>query len=116
MSEALEPEGISRRRALALVGAAGALGLAAPGIVLTPPAAVAQAIPLAFNQEDKPLPGERGRARTSPQPDKPILGEEPAARRRRLRRKRVQQRLDQRARRRSKPRGAEQPADENKPK
>lgn len=115
MGETLEPEQLSRRRALSLLGLAGALGLAAPRILLTVSAAEAQAVPPAFNQVDKPIPGEGGTARTPPQPDKPILGEGAGTRRRRLRRKRAQEQRAHR-RRRSKPSEPQQPASEDKPK
>jgi hypothetical protein len=116
MSEALEPEPVSRRRALSLLGLAGALGLAAPRILLTVSAAEAEAIPAAFDQADKPLPGEGGRARTSPEGDKPILSAETGTRRRRYRRKRVQERHEYRRKRRRKPSAPQQPASEDKPK
>jgi hypothetical protein len=115
MVEALEPEGIPRRRALSLLGLAGALGLAMPRILLTVSAAEAQAIPPAFDQVDKPIPGEGGTARTPPQPDKPIVGEDTGTRRRRFR-KRAQQRRASRQRRRIKPGETQQPAGEDKPK
>ena len=86
MSETLEPEPLSRRRALSLLGLVGVFGLAVPRILLTVSAAEAQAVPPAFNQVDKPIPGEGGTARTPPQPDKPILGEGTVTRRRRIRR------------------------------
>jgi hypothetical protein len=114
MSEALEPEEIPRRRALSLLGLAGLLGLAAPRILLTVSVAEAQTIPPAFNQVDKPIPGEGGTARTPPQSDKPIVGEGTGTRRR-ARRKRAQEQRANRRRRR-KPREPEQPAAEDKPK
>jgi hypothetical protein len=113
MTEAPEPAGLSRRRALSLFGLGGALGLAVPRLLLTGSAAEAQTIPPAFNQVDKPIPGEGNTARTPPQPDKPILSGDTGTRQRRLRRKRQQQ---QRAKRRSKPPAAQQPASEDKPK
>ena len=120
MSETLEPEQPSRRRALSLLGLVGAFGLAVPRILLMGSAAEAQsippAIPPAFDQVDKPLPGEGGRARTSPQGEKPILSEETVTRQRRLRRKRVQERRDYRRKRRSKPIDLKPPASEDKPK
>ena len=112
MGETLEPEQLSRRRALSLLGLAGALGLAVPRILLTVSAAEAQAIPPAFNQVDKPIPGEGGTARTPPQPDKPIVGEGTGTRRRRVRRKRPQERR----KRRSKALETQPPASEDKPK
>jgi hypothetical protein len=116
MSDAPKPELMSRRRVLSLLGSAGALGLAVPRFVLAASAAEARTIPPAFNQVDKPIPGERSTARTPPQPDKPILGEQTVTRRRRLRRKRAQEQRANRARRRSKPAGAQPPAGEDKPK
>jgi hypothetical protein len=111
MGETLEPEQLSRRRALSLLGLMGALGVAVPRILLTGSDAEAQTIPPAFNQVDKPIPGEGSTARTPPQPDKPIVGEGTVTRKRRLRRKRVQERR----KRRSKP-SEPQPAGEDKPK
>jgi hypothetical protein len=116
MGETLEPEQLSRRRALSLLGLVGVLGVAVPRILLTVSAAEAQAVPPAFNQVDKPIPGEGGTARIPPQPDKPILGEGTGTRRRRVRRKRVQERRDYRRKRRSKPVEPQQPASEDKPK
>jgi hypothetical protein len=116
MSDAPKPEPMSRRRVLSLLGLAGALGLAVPRNPLTVATAEAHTIPAAFDQADKPIPGERGTARTPPQPDKPILGEDSGTHRRRLRRKRVQQRRANRSRRRTKPSAPEQPASEDKPK
>jgi len=113
MTEALEPAGLSRRRVLWFLGLAGALGAAVPRLLLTASAAEAHTIPRAFNQVDKPLPGEANTARTPPQSDKPIHSGETAKRRRRLRRKRAQ---EARARRRSKPLEIAPPATETKPK
>ena len=110
MTEVLGPAGMSRRRALSLLVSGGACGLAAPGLLLTVPAAEAQTIPNAFNQVDKPVPGEGNTARTRPQPEKPILSGDTGARRRRHRRKRVQDRR----KRRSKP--SAPPPSEAKPK
>lgn len=114
MSDALEPEAISRRSALSFLGLAGALGLAAPQLLLTASAAEAEAIPPVFAQADKPLPGESGRARTSPEGDKPIVGEETATRRRRHRRKRAQKRREHQRKQRGTP-GETPPAGGNKP-
>jgi hypothetical protein len=105
LSEELEPEAISRRSVLSLLGLSGALGLAAPSLLLTVSAAEARAIPPAFNQADKPLPGEGGAARTSPQLDKPIPAGEAGTRTRGPRRKR----LRERRKRRSEQRGSRQP-------
>jgi hypothetical protein len=58
MIEEREREAISRRKALSLLGLAGAVGLAVPPIVLAVSDAEAQAVPPAFNQVDKPIPGE----------------------------------------------------------
>jgi hypothetical protein len=116
MGETLEPEQLSRRRALSLLGLVGVVGVAVPRILLTVSAAEARAVPPAFNQVDKPIPGEGGTARTPPQPDKPITGEGTGTRRRRIRRQRVQERRANRSRRRSKPPETQQPASEDKPK
>jgi hypothetical protein len=116
MSDPPKPEPMSRRGVLSLLGLAGALGLAVPRNLLTVAHAAAQTIPPAFDQVDKPIPGEGGTARTAPQPDKPILAGETGPRRRRLRRKRVQERRAARYRRRSKPSAPPQPASEDKPK
>ncbi len=119
MSDPPKPEPISRRGVLSLLGLAGALGLAVPRILLTISAAEAQTIPAAFDQVDKPIPGEGGTARTQPQPDKPILADETGPRRRRLRRRRVQERRAARYKRRIKPHQPhqpQQPASEDKPK
>ena len=78
---------ISRRRAFSLVGLAGAFALTAPTILLRVSAAEPRTIPPAFDQVDKPLPGEGGAARTSPQVDKPIPADQTSTRRRRYRRK-----------------------------
>ncbi len=107
MSEALGPEAISRRRALRL-GLAGVLGLMVPGVPPLVSAAEAEAVPPAFDQVDKPIPGESGTPRTAPQGEKPIVGEGTGTRRRRYRRKRP--------RHRTKPASTPQPASENKPK
>jgi hypothetical protein len=112
MTEALGPAGMSRRRALSLLASGGALGLAAPRLLLTVSAAEAQTIPSAYNQVDKPLPGEGNTARIPPQTDKPIVSGETGARRRRLRRKRVQDRR----KRRSKPSAPPRAPSEAKPK
>jgi hypothetical protein len=114
MGETLEPEQLSRRRALSLLGLVGVVGVAVPRILLTVSAAEARAVPPAFNQVDKPIPGEGGTARTPPQSDKPIVGEGTGTRRR-ARRKRAQEQRANRRRRR-KPREPEQPAAEDKPK
>jgi hypothetical protein len=58
MIEKHEREAISRRRALSLLGLTGALGFVAPPILLAAADAEAQAIPPAFAQVDKPIPGE----------------------------------------------------------
>src|ERR1051326_2179531 len=67
-----EPEAIARRRVLSLLGLFGVMGLVAPSMSPTVSAAEASAIPRAYDQVDKPLPGEGGAPRTSPQLDKPI--------------------------------------------
>jgi hypothetical protein len=82
--------------------------------LLTVSAAEAQTIPPAFNQVDKPIPGEGGTARTPPQPDKPIVSGETGTRRRRRRKRPQEQRASRR--RRSTPPEAERPASEDKPK
>ncbi len=103
MSDTPEPEAIPRRRALSLLGLAGVLGLAAPRLLLTAATAETQGVPPAFDQADKPLPGEGGKARTPPEGDKPILSAETGTQRRRPRRKRVQQRRVHRRKRRGTP-------------
>jgi hypothetical protein len=99
MIEDRAPDVMSRRKALSLLGLAGAFGLAAPPIVLTVSDAAAQTIPPAFDQVDKPIPGE-----------------EDATQPRRPRRKRVDDRRQRRRKRRSAPRPAPPPASEDKPK
>lgn len=106
---------ISRRTVLSLLGLSGALGLAAPSIVLTVPAE-AQAIPPAFNQVDKPLPGEGGGARTSPQLEKPIPADEVGPKIRKPRRKRPRDRRSYGHKRRGAQRELRQPGSpEHKP-
>ena len=114
MRQAPEPEAIPRRRALSLLGLAAMLGLAAPRVLLTATAADAQAIPPAFDQADKPLPGEAGRPRTPTEGEKPIPSVETATYRRRARHKPVQERRVYRRRRRSTP-SAAPAAGETKP-
>jgi hypothetical protein len=116
MSAPPKPEPMSRRGVLSLLGLAGVFGLAVPPNLLNVAPAEAQTIPSAFDQVDKPIPGEGGTARTPPQPDKPILANETGPRRRRLRRKRVQERRATRYRRRIKRRAPQPPASEDKPK
>jgi hypothetical protein len=99
MSEELKSEVISRRRALSFLGLAGALGLAVPPTLLMLSDAEAQAIPPAFNQVDKPIPGE-----------------ETGTERRKPRRKRPQERPKYRHRHRNERRKLRQPGSEEKPK
>ena len=114
MGEDLGWDAISRRRALSLLGLAGGLGLAVPPMLLTVSDAEAQAIPPAFNQVDKPLPGDK--IGTGPyQPDKPIPGDK-AGTARRPRRKRVVERRQYRRNRSSRPLELQPPASEGKPK
>jgi hypothetical protein len=113
MSKKSGSEGISRRQALSLLGRAGALGLAAPPMLLTASDAGAETVPPAFNQVDKPIPGEKNPPQREPQ-DKPIPGN--TGTRRRFRRKRPVARGDYRHKRRSQPVQAQPPASEDKPK
>lgn len=100
MIEEREREAISRRKALSLLGLAGALGLAVPPtIVLVVSDAEAQAVPPAFNQVDKPIPGE-----------------ENATQRRIPRRKRVSERRQYRRKHRAARPAVPEPASEDKPK
>jgi hypothetical protein len=96
-----EPEAMARRRVLSLLGLFGALGLAAPSIWPTFSAAKAPAVPHAYDQVDKPVPGEGGGARTAPQLDKPIPAEGTGTRTHRVRRKQVRDRRAGRRKRRS---------------
>ena len=99
MIEEREREAISRRKALSLLGLAGALGLALPPIVLGVSDAEAQAVPATFNQVDKPIPGE-----------------ENAAQRRIPRRKRVYERRQHRRKQRAARPAVPEPPSEDKPK
>jgi hypothetical protein len=98
MSE--EPEGglISRRKALSMLGLTGALGLVAPRILLAASEAEAQAVPSAFAQVDKPIPGE-----------------ENVTQRRLPRRKRVNARRQNRHKRRPAPRPQPQQQPQSEP-
>src|SRR5690242_1601893 len=114
MNEELESEGISRRSALSLLGLAGTFGLATPSMLLTAPDAKAQAIPPAFNQVDKPIPGVKNPPQREPL-DKPIPGDSGTWRR--PRRKRAVARRDSRhKRRRRQPPVSQPPAGAEKPK
>jgi hypothetical protein len=108
LSHARKPEVISRRSLLSLLGLSGALGLAVHSPSLAVSAAEAQAIPPAFDQVDKPLPGEGGAARTSPQLDKPIPADEIGPNTRRLRRNRLRERRPYGHKRRSEHRESRQ--------
>ena len=99
MIEEREREAISRRKALSLLGLAGALGLAPPPILLAVSDAGAQAVPPAFNQVDKPIPGE-----------------ENATQRRIPRRKRVNERRQYRRKHRPARPAVLEPPSEDKPK
>jgi hypothetical protein len=99
MIERREREAMSRRKALSLLGLAGALGLAAPSILHAVSDAEAQAVPPAFNQVDKPIPGE-----------------ETATQRRTPRRKRVDERRQHRRKQRAARPAVPEPASEDKPK
>ena len=98
MIEEREREAISRRKALSLLGLTGALGLALPPILLSVSDAGAQAVPPAFNQVDKPIPGEEN------------------ATRRIARRKRVNERRQYRRKHRAPRPAVPEPPSENKPK
>ena len=99
MTEQREREAISRRKALSLLGLVGALGLAVPPVVLAVSDAEARAVPWAFNQVDKPIPGE-----------------ENATQRRIPRRKRVSERRQYRRKHRAARPAVPQPESEDKPK
>jgi hypothetical protein len=99
MIEQHEREVLSRRKALSLLGLAGALGLAAPPVLLAVADAAAQTVPAAFNQVDKPIPGE-----------------ENATPRRIPRRKRVSERRQYRRKHRAPQPAVPGPASEDKPK
>src|SRR5690349_5147563 len=107
LSDERKSELISRRRALVLLGLSGAVGLAVPSLL--PTAAEAQAIPPAFDQVDKPVPGEGGAAQTSPQLDKPIPSEQTGTKTRRHRRRPARERRVYRRGRRSTQRQPRQP-------
>jgi hypothetical protein len=104
-----EPEAIARRRVLSLLGLFGVMGLVAPSMWPTVSAAEASAIPRAYDQVDKPLPGEGGAPRTSPQLDKPIPADGTGTRMRPYRRKQVRQRRAHRRVRRSEQPQVQQP-------
>ncbi len=109
MGEAFRPEAMSRRRALALLGLAGASCVALPQGLLTASAAEAQTVLRAFDQVDKPIPGERGPPRSEGDDEKPIPADEAVTKRRRPRRKRQYHRKPRHKRRAL-------PAREQKPK
>ncbi len=110
MSEAFRPEAMSRRRALALFGLASASCVALPPILLTVAAAQAQTVPPAFDQVDKPIPGERGTPRSEGDDEKPIPGDEGGPKKWRPRRKRDVERRTHRRKLRRKPRQVQPPA------
>src|SRR5262249_62409499 len=106
---------VSRGTVLSLFGLSAAWVPAAPRFVWTAPAE-AQAIPPAFNQVDKPLPGEGGGARPSPQLEKPIPADEVGPKIRKPRRKRPRDRRSYGHKRRGAQRELRQPGSpEHKP-
>jgi len=109
VSEALDRKAVSRRGALSLLGLAGALGLAVPRILLT--VSEAQAMPSAFAQAEKPIPGEGGARPAASHGEKPLPGEGTGTKRRKRRRRRPQDRRP----RRITPR-LQEPPSESKPK